>query len=80
MLTRALAIKSSEPTTAQGLVLDEVLVRFRHPNAGVRKDSLGGLKEILIVKVEKEVGKVVRALGGMVSDEVRATKYGGHRH
>ena len=71
MINRSLAGTSSEPTTSQGLLLDEVLVRFRHPNAGVRRDSLGSLKEILVLGVGKEVGKVVRALGGMVSDEVQ---------
>ena len=45
-------------------------MRFRHPNAGVRKDSLSGLKEILAVRVERQVGKVVKAIGGLVSDEV----------
>lgn len=67
------------PTTGKGLTLDEVLVLLRHPNGGVRKDNLSSLKEILVVGVEKgismgkregEVGKVVRALGGLVSDEV----------
>ncbi len=70
VLNRALATTSTEPTTSQGLVLDEVILRFRHPNAGVRKESLGGLKEIVAVAPERQVGKVVRAVGGMVSDEV----------
>lgn len=62
---------TDEPVTNGGLTLDEVLLRFRHPNGGVRKESLGGLKDILNVGVSREVGKVVRAIGGLVSDDVR---------
>jgi pre-rRNA-processing protein IPI1 len=35
----------------------------------VRKESLGGVKDILSADVGREVGKVVRALGGLVSDD-----------
>ncbi|WWD18408.1 hypothetical protein CI109_102858 [Kwoniella shandongensis] len=59
----------SEPTTANGLTLDDLIIRFRHPNAGVRKESLGGVKEILGVEVGRETGKVLRALGGLISDD-----------
>ncbi|WVQ96749.1 hypothetical protein IAU59_003856 [Kwoniella sp. CBS 9459] len=59
----------SEPTTANGLTLDDLFIRFRHPNAGVRKEAIGGVKEILIIRVGREIGKVLRALGGLVSDE-----------
>lgn len=68
-LNRALT-SATEPTTAQGLTLDEVILRFRHPNAGVRKETLGGLKDIVSVNPQREVGQVVRALGGLVSDDV----------
>ena len=47
-----------------------MLSRSRHPNAGVRKDTLGGLKEILVHRVGKDVGKVIRVIGVMISDEV----------
>ncbi|WVF69251.1 hypothetical protein IAT40_004027 [Kwoniella sp. CBS 6097] len=59
----------SEPTTANGLTLDDLFIRFRHPNAGVRKEAIGGVKEILAIRISKEIGKVLRALGGLVSDE-----------
>ncbi|OCF40193.1 pre-rRNA-processing protein IPI1 [Kwoniella heveanensis CBS 569] len=59
----------SEPTTANGLTLDDLFIRFRHPNAGVRKEAIGGVKEILMIRISKEIGKVLRALGGLVSDE-----------
>lgn len=59
-----------EPITSGGLTLDEVLLRFRHPNAGVRREALGGAKEILLQFPKREVGKVCRVLGGAVSDEV----------
>ncbi|WVQ80727.1 hypothetical protein IAT38_002832 [Cryptococcus sp. DSM 104549] len=82
-LSRALNLEEgavlSEPTTANGLSLDEVLVRFRHPNAGVRKESIGGVKEILGQGVGRETGKVLRALGGLITDDdatVRKTLVG----
>ncbi|KAK4688283.1 pre-rRNA-processing protein IPI1, partial [Tremellales sp. Uapishka_1] len=65
------------PMTSRGIVLDEVLITLRHPNGGMRKDTLTSLKEVLVSGVEKgvamgrregEVGKVIRALGGLVSD------------
>ncbi|RSH89327.1 hypothetical protein EHS25_002439 [Saitozyma podzolica] len=72
-LVRALADRqadgSGEGITAQGLTLDEVLVRFRHPNAGVRRESLGGLKEILVRQPDREIGKVLRALGALIGDD-----------
>lgn len=66
------------PTTASGLTLDDVLIQLRHVNAGVRKEAFNHLKEVLISGVNKgiklgerhgEVAKVVRACGGLVSDE-----------
>jgi hypothetical protein len=36
----------------------------------VRRDAITGLKEILAVKPEREVGKVIRALGGQIADDV----------
>ncbi|KAK8858519.1 hypothetical protein IAR55_002746 [Kwoniella newhampshirensis] len=59
----------SEPTTPNGLTLDDLIIRFRHPNAGVRKESLGGVREILTMDVGRETGKVLRALGGLISDD-----------
>ncbi|KAK6908269.1 hypothetical protein I203_102270 [Kwoniella mangroviensis CBS 8507] len=59
----------SEPTTANGLTLEDLFIRFRHPNAGVRRESLGGVKEILSIDVRRDIGKVLRALGGLVSDD-----------
>ncbi|ORX40183.1 hypothetical protein BD324DRAFT_616690 [Kockovaella imperatae] len=67
-LDRAFATPD-EPVTAQGLTLDEVILRLRHPNAGVRRDALGGIKEILVVQPARDVGKVLRALGGVISDD-----------
>lgn len=69
-LDRALQAPSGEPITSNGLVLDEVLLRFRHPNAGARREAIGGLKEILLQQPQREVGKVTRVLGGSISDEV----------
>ncbi|ORY31386.1 hypothetical protein BCR39DRAFT_526388 [Naematelia encephala] len=68
-IDRALVENVNEPVTSSGLVLDEVLVRFRHPNAGVRKEALSGLKEILSSRPSRDVGKVLRALGGVLSDD-----------
>lgn len=70
-LDRALQAPSGEPITSSGLTLDEVLLRFRHPNGGVRREAIGGLREILAQQPDREVGKVARVLGGAVSDEVR---------
>lgn len=69
-LDRALQAPSGEAITSNGLVLDEVLLRFRHPNAGVRRETLGGLKEILVQQPKREVGRVTGVLGGYISDEV----------
>jgi pre-rRNA-processing protein IPI1 len=53
------------------LVLDEILVRLRHPNSGVRKETLGGLKEVVISGGPgRDVGKIIRAIGGILADEV----------
>ena len=73
VISRALADDegaSAGARTSQGLTLEEVTGRLRHPNAGVRKDALGGLREIVGLQPDGEVGTVVRALGGMLSDEV----------
>lgn len=54
-------------------------MQLRHVNAGVRKESLNHLKEVLQAGVRLginfgdrhgEVSKVVRAIGGMVTDDV----------
>jgi hypothetical protein len=74
---------SKTPTSRRGVTLPEVLLTLRHPNAGVRKDALGELKEVLVNGVEwdggvamgrreGEVGKVL-GVGGvvrLVADEV----------
>ncbi|WVW84585.1 hypothetical protein I302_106619 [Kwoniella bestiolae CBS 10118] len=59
----------SEPTTGNGLTLEDLFIRFRHPNAGVRRESIGGVREILTIDVGRDIGKVLRALGGLVSDD-----------
>lgn len=61
---------SGEPITSNGLTLEEVLFRFRHPNSGVRRDAIGAAKEILVQQPSQEVGKVCRVMGGAISDEV----------
>ncbi|WWC88751.1 uncharacterized protein L201_003664 [Kwoniella dendrophila CBS 6074] len=58
-----------EPTTANGLTLEDLFIRFRHPNAGVRRESINGVKDILSIDVSRDIGKVLRALGGLVSDD-----------
>ncbi|WVR06282.1 hypothetical protein IAU60_003312 [Kwoniella sp. DSM 27419] len=77
-LARALAqdegTGTAEPTTANGLTLEDLFARFRHPNAGVRKESLGGVKDILSLGVWRDTGKVMRALGGLVSDDDAAVR------
>ena len=70
-LARALATNVSEPTTAGGLTLDDLVYRLRHPNAGSRNEALHGLKDVLSGEPARQVGKVVRALGGLLSDDVR---------
>ncbi|OWT40035.1 pre-rRNA-processing protein IPI1 [Cryptococcus neoformans Bt1] len=79
-LNRALQISEgagpSEPTTANGLTLEDIFIRLRHPNSVVRKEALGGLREILQVDVSREVGKVLRALGGLVADDDVAVRKG----
>lgn len=56
-----------------------MLIQMRHVNAGVRKESLNHLREVLQAGVRLginfgdrhgEVSKVVRAIGGMVTDDV----------
>ncbi|WWC70685.1 uncharacterized protein I206_104636 [Kwoniella pini CBS 10737] len=64
----------TEPTTANGLTLDDLFIRFRHPNAGVRKESIGGVKDILSIDAGRDVGKVLRALGSLVSDDDAAVR------
>jgi pre-rRNA-processing protein IPI1 len=73
-LNRALNVDASlEPRTAGGLTLEDVLIRLRHPNSGIRKETLGGLKDIVNAGgAEWDVGKVVRGIGGVLADEVSA--------
>ncbi|ODN77559.1 hypothetical protein L202_04729 [Cryptococcus amylolentus CBS 6039] len=79
-LNRALLVSEgngpSEPTTANGLTLEDLLNRLRHPNSGVRKETLGGIKEILQQGIGKEIGKVLRALGGLVADDDAGVRKG----
>ena len=72
VLTRALQDPSAsgEPTTAGGLGLDEVLLKTRHPNAGVKRDAIQGIKDILGVRPTVESGKVLATLGSLIADEV----------
>ena len=53
-----------------------MLLKFRHPNGGVRKETLTGLKDILTGNPGRDVGKVVRALGGLVSDDDAGVRKG----
>ena len=43
---------SSIPTSKRGLTLDDVLGNLHHHNAGVKKDALGELKDVLVNGVE----------------------------
>jgi pre-rRNA-processing protein IPI1 len=65
------------------LSLEDVLLQVRHPNAGARKEALLNVKEVLVDGVQKgvamgrregETGKVFRALGGMINDDVSETR------
>lgn len=56
--------------TAAGLTLDEVLLRLKHPNGGVRKETLGSVRELVGQQPEKDVGKVLKALGAIIADDV----------
>lgn len=71
------------PTTASGLTIDDVLVQLRHVNAGVRKEAIRHLKEVIIAGVNHgvklgdrhgEVAKVMRSVGGLISDDVSQTR------
>ncbi|WVQ72841.1 hypothetical protein IAR50_002402 [Cryptococcus sp. DSM 104548] len=79
-LNRALLVSEGngplEPTTANGLTLEDLFNRLRHPNSGVRKETLGGIKEILQQGIGKEIGKVLRALGGLVADDDAGVRKG----
>ncbi|WVN88732.1 uncharacterized protein L203_103945 [Cryptococcus depauperatus CBS 7841] len=71
-LNRALLVKqggATEPSTANGLTLSDLAIRLRHPNAAVRKESLGGIREILVINPSREINKVLRALGGLITDD-----------
>lgn len=72
VLTRALneGNAAGEATTAAGLALDEVMIRTRHPNAGVKRDAIQGIKDILSVDVGKDSGRVLATLGGLLADDV----------
>lgn len=92
-LARALANKQAEddedddgpagePTTAAGLTIDDVLIQLRHANAGVRREAVHHLKEVLVAGMNMgikmgqrpgEVAKVVRAIGGLIADDVSGT-------
>lgn len=70
---------NAEPTTSRGLHLTEVLLTLRHPNAGVRKDGLTALKEVLVAgaemgvgigKREGETGKVIAGVVRLLGDDV----------
>jgi pre-rRNA-processing protein IPI1 len=70
---------SAIPTTPSGLTLEDVLIQLRHVNAGVRKESLAHLREVLTAGVNHgvklgerhgEVAKVMRGVGALVADDV----------
>jgi pre-rRNA-processing protein IPI1 len=63
---------AGEATTAAGLALDEVMIRTRHPNAGVKRDAIQGIKDILVVDPKREAGRVLGTLGALLADEVSA--------
>ncbi|GHJ88879.1 hypothetical protein NliqN6_5281 [Naganishia liquefaciens] len=69
---------SSIPTSKRGLTLDDVLGNLHHHNAGVKKDALGELKDVLVNGVELgvqmgqrqgEIGRVIRGVLGLISNE-----------
>jgi pre-rRNA-processing protein IPI1 len=81
-LTTAETDPNAEPTTSRGLHLTEVLLTLRHPNAGVRKDGLAALKEVLVAgaemgtgigKREGETGKVIAGVVRLLGDDVSTT-------
>ncbi|KAJ9097417.1 hypothetical protein QFC19_006787 [Naganishia cerealis] len=66
------------PSSRRGLSLSEVLVHLHHHNAGVKKDALNELKDVLVNGVELgvqmgqregEVGRVIRGVLGLISNE-----------
>lgn len=59
-----------------------MLLTLRHPNAGVRKDGLGALKDVLVAgaemgvgigKREGETGKVIAGVVRLLGDDVSTT-------
>lgn len=73
-------VSTAVPTTPSGLTIDDVLVQLRHVNAGVRREAVNHLKDVLNAGValgvpmgerHGEVAKVVRGIGGLITDEVR---------
>ncbi|KAL1413116.1 rRNA processing protein [Vanrija albida] len=74
---------AGEPTTSAGLTIDEVLIQIRHANAGVRREAVFHLKEVLVAGMNMgikmgqrpgEVAKVVRAIGGLIADDDAAVR------
>ncbi|KAI5119061.1 hypothetical protein M0805_001520 [Coniferiporia weirii] len=63
---------SSTPTTKRKLSFDDLLAHLKHYNAGVRKDALQGLRELLEeyhALIEPNLLKLVNACVRMISDE-----------
>ncbi|KAJ9108480.1 hypothetical protein QFC20_003386 [Naganishia adeliensis] len=69
---------NTTPTSRRGLTLDEVLVNLHHHNAGVKKDALSELKDVLVNGAEMgvqmgqregEIGRVIRGVLGLISNE-----------
>lgn len=50
--------KQDQPKTFRGLTFDELIVQTKHPNVNVRKDALGGLKELHQKYLEFFVGRL----------------------
>lgn len=74
------------PTSKRGLTLDEVLVNLHHHNPGVKRDALAELKDVLVCGAELgvqmgqregEVGRVIRGVLGLISNEVSSRVEGG---
>ncbi|KAJ9119141.1 hypothetical protein QFC22_003632 [Naganishia vaughanmartiniae] len=66
------------PVSRRGLTISEVLVHLHHHNASVKKDALIELKDVLVNGVELgvgmgkregEVGRVMRGVLGLISNE-----------
>ncbi|THH10532.1 hypothetical protein EW145_g1260 [Phellinidium pouzarii] len=63
---------ASAPTTKRKLTLEDLLAHLKHYNAGIRKDALQGLRELLEEHydlIEPNLLKLVNASARLISDE-----------